>query len=538
MFAVGNEIPPSVVRWHGQARVERFLRDLYDAVQAGRARQPPHLRQLPADRVPGPRLLRRLQLQRLPAPRSRPARLPRAAAARRRRQAAPAGRGRRRQPPRGARRPGAHHGDARARRVRGRRLRRGGVCLDRRVVARRAHGGRLGVRPGGRRRASRSRRWRPCRGRSPRRRSVRRPARAGRECRWWSAPTTPPTPSTTAWRRCTALTYPDVEMIVVNDGSRTRPARSRGGIPRRARHRHPQRRPERGAQRRPGPRHRRDRRLHRRRRAGRSRLAHLSGAADPARAPCVGSGGPNVVPPDDDWVAQCVARAPGGPTHVLLDDRVAEHVPGCNMAFRRDALAVDRRLQPGLPPRRRRRGHLLAAAGAWARIGFAPSALVWHHHRATVSAYWRQQVGYGEGETWLDAHHPEKFVRGQMLWRGHIYSPLPFLRSLSGRRINTGVWGTAAFPSIYNARLAAGSSTCRTRRRGCCVSLVLLVVGGAALTGRDRRHLDVAGAARRSAGGRSRSRAASSSRWHSDLHGLPAHRQRARRGRAGCCTAR
>jgi len=52
----------------------------------------------------------------------------------------------------------------------------------------------------------------------------------------------------------------------------------------------------------------------------------------------VGSGGPNVVPPDDPPIAQCIARAPGGPTHVLLDDRIAEHVPGCNMAFRRDAL--------------------------------------------------------------------------------------------------------------------------------------------------------------------------------------------------------
>ena len=51
-----------------------------------------------------------------------------------------------------------------------------------------------------------------------------------------------------------------------------------------------------------------------------------------------GVGGPNVVPPDDPWMAQCVSRAPGGPTHVLLDDRIAEHVPGCNMAFRRDAL--------------------------------------------------------------------------------------------------------------------------------------------------------------------------------------------------------
>src|SRR5437016_12241759 len=44
----------------------------------------------------------------------------------------------------------------------------------------------------------------------------------------------------------------------------------------------------------------------------------------------VGSGGPNVVPADDPRIAQSVARAPGGPTPVLLDDRIAEHVPGCN----------------------------------------------------------------------------------------------------------------------------------------------------------------------------------------------------------------
>ena len=34
MVAVGNEIPPAVVRWHGHARVERFLRDLYDDVKS------------------------------------------------------------------------------------------------------------------------------------------------------------------------------------------------------------------------------------------------------------------------------------------------------------------------------------------------------------------------------------------------------------------------------------------------------------------------------------------------------------------------
>ena len=47
-------------------------------------------------------------------------------------------------------------------------------------------------------------------------------------------------------------------------------------------------------------------------------------------------GGPNIVPRDDPWKAQCIARSPGGPTHVLLDDHVAEHVPGCNTCFRHE----------------------------------------------------------------------------------------------------------------------------------------------------------------------------------------------------------
>jgi GT2 family glycosyltransferase len=163
----------------------------------------------------------------------------------------------------------------------------------------------------------------------------------------------------------------------------------------------------------------------------------------------VGSGGPNVVPPDDPWIAQSVARSPGGPTHVLLDDRIAEHVPGCNMAFRRDALLEI----GGFNPIFRRAGDdvdlcwRLQAKGY--RIGFAPSALVWHRHRARVRAYWRQQVGYGESETWLMSHHPEKFPNGRALWHGRIYSPLPYIQSISGTRVHAGLWGTAEFPSVY-----------------------------------------------------------------------------------------
>ena len=162
-----------------------------------------------------------------------------------------------------------------------------------------------------------------------------------------------------------------------------------------------------------------------------------------------GSGGPSVVPGDDPWVAQCVARAPGSPSHVLLDDRVAEHVPGCNMAFRRDVLlALD-----GFNPIFRKAGDDVdlcwrVQARGWT-IGFAPSALVWHHHRASLTAFWRQQVGYGEGEAWLKALHPAKFVGRGAIWRGHIYSALPFVRSLRQSKVNVGVWGSAAFPSVY-----------------------------------------------------------------------------------------
>jgi GT2 family glycosyltransferase/sugar lactone lactonase YvrE len=164
----------------------------------------------------------------------------------------------------------------------------------------------------------------------------------------------------------------------------------------------------------------------------------------------VGSGGPNVVPADDPWMAQCVARAPGGPTHVLLDDRTAEHVPGCNMAFRRVALEAI----GGFNPIYLRAGDdvdvcwRLQARG-W-RIGFAPSALVWHRHRSSVKAYWKQQAGYGEGETWLMHQHPDKFAGGHMIWHGRIYSPLPFVRRLTRQRVNTGVWGLAPFPSVYH----------------------------------------------------------------------------------------
>ena len=213
----------------------------------------------------------------------------------------------------------------------------------------------------------------------------------------------------------------------------------------------------------------------------------------------VGTGGPNLVPADDPPMAQCIARAPGSPTQVMLDDRTAEHVPGCNMAFRRDALLA----VGGFNPIYLRAGDdvdicwRLQARG-W-KIGFAPSALVWHRHRASLRAYWRQQVGYGEGESWLKPHHPDQFQGLHIGWRGRIYGPLPFHRSLTRARVNSGTWGTAPFPSVYAidtypfafmphsarwqvaaaALIGLGAATLLTSQIG--LALALLTVGAGAL---------------------------------------------------------
>jgi GT2 family glycosyltransferase len=168
---------------------------------------------------------------------------------------------------------------------------------------------------------------------------------------------------------------------------------------------------------------------------------HRSGAA--------GVGGPNLTP-EDGQLAACVAGSPGQPTHVLVSDQVAEHIPGCNMAFRKDALlAVN-----GFDPLYRKAGDdvdvcwRLQQAGMW--ITFAPGAFVWHHRRQGPRSYLRQQAGYGEAEALLFFKHPDQFnARGESKWRGQMYGG-----SAPGVRVGRpviyhGTFATGLFQSVY-----------------------------------------------------------------------------------------
>ena len=164
----------------------------------------------------------------------------------------------------------------------------------------------------------------------------------------------------------------------------------------------------------------------------------------------VGMGGPNLIPDEESWVADCVGLSPGGPTHVMIDDREAEHVPGCNMAFYKWALQQVN----GFDPQFRKAGDdvdvIWRLQGLDYPIGFAPAAQVWHYRRNTIKAYLKQQRGYGEAEAMLKFKHPDHFNSlGASHWRGKIYGADTVGIRLGGDVIYHGLFGTGLFQTIY-----------------------------------------------------------------------------------------
>jgi glycosyltransferase involved in cell wall biosynthesis len=164
-------------------------------------------------------------------------------------------------------------------------------------------------------------------------------------------------------------------------------------------------------------------------------------------------GGPNFPPPEDNLVPAAVAVAPGGPTHVLISDEIAEHIAGCNMAFRREVLM---RLG-GFDPVYRAAGDDVDICwrfqDAGYTIGFSPAAVVWHFRRNTVAAYCAQQRGYGKAEALVYSKHPFRFnLFGQAKWLGRIYGDLSTSLLLSRRPvIYSGPFGRSLFQTLYES---------------------------------------------------------------------------------------
>jgi glycosyltransferase involved in cell wall biosynthesis len=178
-------------------------------------------------------------------------------------------------------------------------------------------------------------------------------------------------------------------------------------------------------------------------------LTYLVGAFEGGSHVAVG--GPNIAPPGDGLMAECVAAAPGGPIHVLLSDREAEHIPGCNSAFRKDALEA----VGGFDPRFRVAGDdvdicwRLQERG-WS-IGFSAAAMVWHHPRDSLREFSRQQRGYGKAEALLERKWPARYNGGgHPAWRGRLYGRGLVAPLVRRQRIYHGTWGSGLFQSLYS----------------------------------------------------------------------------------------
>ena len=436
MFAVGNEIPPAIVRWHGQRHIERFLRELCHDIKAAAPDSLLTYVNFPPTEYLELDCFDVCAVQRLPASRTRPARLSRAAAAHRGR------------PSRCCSRKPAPTAC-----VKGWTGRRGITAMHVRAAFAEGACGAVAF--------SWTDEW--WRGghtvddwafglvdaeRRPK------PALAAVESAFADAPFAADERS--RWPKVSvvvcaynaadtiddcltslaALTYP-------RNGGHRRQRRlgaiatrdHRATVRWRARHRHAERRAQRRAQRRP--------------RGG--------DAARSSPTPTRTSGS---IPTGSTYLVQPLL------THECRRRRRAERraarrpLGGAMRRARarrpdpRAARRPHRRARPGLqhgvPARRaagdrRLQSRVVLRAGddvdvCWRlqakglRIGFAPSALVWHHHRATIE---RVLAPAGRAtakrEAWLDAHHPEKFVaRADAVARAHLQPAA--VRALASRQ--------------------------------------------------------------------------------------------------------
>ena len=166
-----------------------------------------------------------------------------------------------------------------------------------------------------------------------------------------------------------------------------------------------------------------------------------------------GVGGPNIPPSRARTVPEAIACGPGGPIHVLLTDKVAEHIPGCNMAFWKDALEA----VGGFDSRFRVAGDDVDICWRLQEfgltLGFSAAAMVWHRSRSNLGSYLRQQRGYGRAEALLERKWPSRYNRaGHLAWAGHVYLAARYRITRRRNRIRYGSWGSNLFQSVYDRR--------------------------------------------------------------------------------------
>ena len=163
------------------------------------------------------------------------------------------------------------------------------------------------------------------------------------------------------------------------------------------------------------------------------------------------TGGPNLPFPGAGFIERAVALSPGAPAEVLLTDTRAEHVPGCNVAFRKKDLEAVGAFNPEFTSADDDVDVCWKILDSGREIGVTPAAQVIHRRRDTVRGYLRQQRGYGRAKKGLAGLHRSRFNSlGQARWKGFIYGGSRLLPALFRPVVYTGYQGMAPFQPIVS----------------------------------------------------------------------------------------
>jgi len=204
-------------------------------------------------------------------------------------------------------------------------------------------------------------------------------------------------------------------------------------------------------------------------RADRDWLYHLVETIK--RRDAAGAAGPNFAPDPQSARAAAMAAAPGLPREVRGGDDLLAQLCGCNMAITKAAL----RKVGGFDP-------MFTAAGddvdlSWRltapkeTLAYAPGAVVIHERRATLSAYLRQQRGYGVGEGLLFRKYPLRSAEQDGMYAGPSWIGAIF----GGARVYYGEFGRGLFQTVYSAGNSYADLPLTIEWVG--LSLILLILG-------------------------------------------------------------
>jgi glycosyltransferase involved in cell wall biosynthesis len=170
-------------------------------------------------------------------------------------------------------------------------------------------------------------------------------------------------------------------------------------------------------------------------------LYHLAEAI--ARREAAAAGGQNFAPQPTSAVAAAIAAAPGQAQEVRLGDQDLAQLCGCNMAVDKAKLAGDVLFDHTFTNASDDVDFSWRLRDAGMTLAYAPGAIVMHARRATIAAYLKQQLGYGRAEGLLFRKYPNRQDRvyGESHWFAQWFG--------SGSRIYYGALGRGLFQTAY-----------------------------------------------------------------------------------------